>query len=176
MYTKFWSNSCTRIDYSAYLNNSYSISCSVSGTSVSGMPTVALIDTDGFQKYEFEPSEYFLFPTHKDDTQANTARSGLNYLFENNTIVEEDGRSKYQIGQLFVAKYGFRVVYEAKDDSGDTYQYGMKVYAKDTVSNESQSIAELVIIFLMFTIIVIFLYRICKMKEERLAKESKIFE
>jgi hypothetical protein len=32
------------------------------------MPTVALMDTDGIQKYEFSPSEYFLFPTHRDDT------------------------------------------------------------------------------------------------------------
>ena len=52
----------------------------------------------------------------------------------------------------------------------------MKVYSKDSVYIEAQSILELVFIFILFTLIVIFLYRICKMKEERLAKESKIFE
>lgn len=112
MYSKFWANTCTRKDYSKYLKDSYVVSCSVSGTSVSGMPTVALMDRSKKQKYEFSPNEYFLFPTHKDDTQANTARLGLNYLFESNKIVEEDNRSKYQIGQLFVAKYGLRIEYE----------------------------------------------------------------
>ena len=35
---------------------------------------------------------------------------------------------------------------------------------------------ELIIIFLLFTLIVVFLYNICKLKEARLEKESKLFE
>ena len=66
------------------------------------MPNIILLDADGKQ-FSFDPTEYFIYPTHWSTTSPITALCGIQ-LFK-------DTKGTVSFGQLFVQKFGLRIEY-----------------------------------------------------------------
>lgn len=81
------------------------------------MPNIKLIISNntakGGSQFEFDPSDYFLFPTAKFTTRATSAWFGLEWVNVTETKPVKD--DEFYLGMLFFKKYQFTVSFDYSD-------------------------------------------------------------
>ena len=77
------------------------LNCNSGSNSVPGLPVFQL-NLGHNQKFDFNSSEYFIFPTQSEFSTPVNAYFGLGYLGDETHSVSND---TFELGQLFVKKY-----------------------------------------------------------------------
>jgi len=136
--------------------------CPSNGIVTPGMPTIILSDSAG-EIFSFDSSEYFIYPTHRDNTEAIKGSLGVQLFVDTNSTVS--------FGRLFVQKYGLRIEYQQQIED----IYLAVIYTKYNLPQSDSAILLLLAWFLIFTFLIMILYKIFKMKNKRLEREDTIF-
>ena len=143
--------------------------CPANGISTNGMPTIILKDREK-ELFEFNSSDYFIYPTHLNSTSAIQSQLGIQIFHHVNYT------HTVSFGRLFVQKYGLRLEYSSLANKDQETFLEMKVLTGYNYESEDDStILEMLFWLLLFTILNWIVYKMFKLKKERLVREETMF-